>query len=79
MELDQFYKHLNTLEPTTESTKNVSIEPKLVLRQIMYKSLKIPYMNMQQKQDFYDIKNTQLMQRLLMRLFSLIPLKFSGR
>lgn len=41
LELDQFYKHLNTLEPTTELTKNVSIEPKLVLRQIMYKSLKM--------------------------------------
>lgn len=36
-------------------------------------------MNLQQKQDFYDIKNTQLVPKLLMRLFSLIPLKFSGR
>lgn len=35
-------------------------------------------MNLQQKQDFYDIKNRQLVQRLLMRLFSLIPLKFPG-
>lgn len=34
-------------------------------------------MNLQQKHHFYDIKNTQLIQRLLMRLFCLIPLKFS--
>lgn len=34
-------------------------------------------MNLQQKHDFDDIKNTQVVQRLLMCLFSLIPLKFS--